>query len=215
MLKVSNLVKVGLLLFYICRISIVSYGQIRVESFFGDDESVVDVFWVKPFQVNSSFLYLSRNKLLLPGYKSDNPQFSTLNILSYQLNKTGIGLAVAASANNAAFQGRVGVQFLKVKPNEWLIYTIASTKLSTDGDFRQLLIAQCTPMISNKLRWFNRVEWVSAFGYNGGHRFSQAILKEGMQIDKWQLGVGLEWLWLGVSFASIQQNWGVFLAREF
>ena len=151
----------------------------------------------------------------MPAYKAEAPRFSTLHILSYQLKNTGLGLAMAGTASNVEFQGRAGVQFLKAKAREWLVYTIVSTKLGVDGDFRWLLITQYTPKISNKLRWFNRVEWVSAFGYNDNHRFSQGILKEGIQINRWQFGVGAELLWVGDSFSSIQQNWGVFLAHIF
>lgn len=190
-------------------------GQIRVETFVGDHEPVFDVFWVKPFEKNSSFQYLNRNKFRLPSYSNQSPQFSTLNVLSYQLGKTGLGLAIAATATNAEFQTRAGIQFQRVRPKEWLIYAIGSTSLGRAGDFRGLLIFQITPKLTKHWRWFNRLEWVSALGYGDYHRFSQGILKEGVQIQRWQFGFGTELLWLGRSFASVKQNWGLFVAREF
>lgn len=204
-----------LLLMLIYPFSNTTFGQIRIESFFGNDEPVIDVFWIKPVQEHSSLLYLNRNKFGLPKYESESPRFSTLHVLSYQLEKTGWGVAIAGTANNADFQGRVGIQFLKVKPNHWLFYTIASTKIGTNGDFRQLIIAQFTPKLSKKWRWFNRLEWVSAFGYDDSHRFSQGILKEGFQVNFWQFGLGAELLWVGNSFSSFQKNWGFFVARIF
>jgi hypothetical protein len=215
MLKVSRVIKGIFLYFLFSLLPTLIFSQIRMESFFGDDEPVIDVFWVKPIQENSSFLFLNRNKFALPSYQSDSPRFSSLNILSYQLKDTGLGLAIAATASNAGFEGRTGIQFLKVKPKEWLFYTIASTSLGKDGDFRSLWIAQFTPKLSNKWRWFNRLEWISAFGYEDQHRLSQGILKEGLLINGWQFGMGFELLWLGKSFTSVQQNWGIFLARDF
>ncbi len=77
------------------------------------------------------------------------------------------------------------------------------------------IIAQFTPKLSEKWRWFNRFEWISSLGYNDSYRFSQGILKEGVEINHWQFGLGVELLGVERSFTSLQQNWGIFLARNF
>ncbi|PQJ78991.1 hypothetical protein [Polaribacter porphyrae] len=190
--------------------------NIRVETFIGTEAPVLDVFWLKRVAKNSQFLFLSRNTYSIPEYKEGTDQFSTLNILAYQIKKTGFGFAVAATARtNSSFQARSGIQFLKVKPNEWLLYTIISSKLGEQADVRWLTIFQFTPKINENWQLFTRAEWVSSVGFTDAHRFSSGMVRIGLQRSKWQFGLGSDFLWLGKDFKGTDTNYGIFLTHLF
>jgi hypothetical protein len=190
--------------------------NIRVEAFFGTEAPVLDVFWLKPAVQNSPFLFLSRNQFSIPEYASGTDQFSTLNILAYQFKDSGLGIAIAATARtNVAFQARSGIQFLKVKPNRWFLYSIISSKLGKAADARWLTIFQYTPKLADRWQLFTRAEWVTSIGFSDTHQFSSSMLRLGLQTGKWQFGMGSTVLWLGKHFKSTNSNLGVFLTHLF
>lgn len=189
---------------------------IRVETFIGTEAPILDAFWLKPVAQHSSFLFLSRNKFSIPEYASGTDQFSTLNILAYQFKKTGFGIAIAATARtNSPFQARAGIQFLKVQPKKWLLYTIISSKLGNEADARWLTIFQYTPSININWQLFTRAEWVTAIGFSDTHRFSNAIIRLGLKRNHWQFGIGSEVLWLEKKFQTTHPNVGFFVAHVF
>ena len=190
--------------------------KIRVEGFVGNTSSVVDVFWLKPFVKESPFLYLSRNTYRIPNLDSAQGNFSTLHIGAYQFGKTGLGLALAATATtNSAMQARAGIQFLKAKPQKWLFYTIFSTKLGSDSDARWLAIGQITPRLRKNLDAFVRGEWITSIGFGDSHRFSANILRVGLQWKQWQFGPGTDLIWTGSRFEQQSSNYGFFLTHLF
>lgn len=203
-------------LIFFVSINFLNAQEIRVETFFGTEAPVLDVFWLKPVAQKSQFLFLSRNKFSIPEYKEGTDQFSTLNILAYQIKKSGFGVALAVtSRTNSSFQARSGIQFLKVKPKQWLLYSIVSSKLGKQADARWLTIFQFTPEINENWKLFTRVEWVSSIGFNDAHRFSSGIVRAGFQKGEWQFGLGTDLLWLGKDFKSTDNNYGVFLTHLF
>lgn len=189
--------------------------EIRVEIFAGHENPSLDVFWVEPIGEASPWLFLSRNTFSLPEYEIEQGNFSTLNIAAYQIKKTGLGLALAASANsNLPLQGRAGVQFLKGGA-DWLFYSILSSKLGEDADARCLAIAQYTPRLGGQIKQFYRIEWVTSMGFQDAHRFSASLVRAGLQVAEWQFGLGGDFLWTGSGFANQTSNFGVFLTHLF
>lgn len=191
--------------------------EIRTELFMGTEEPALDIFWIEPFGKGSPFVFLSRNTIRVDGYESESPaQFSTLEVAAYQIKKSGFGLALAATGSTASpLQGRAGVQFMKAKPGTWVLYSIASTKLGSESDFRYLAIFQYKPSITENTKAFFRGEWVSSFGYEDSHRFSANLLRVGVAWKEWQFGAGSEILWLGKSFHTQKRNFGLFFTRLF
>lgn len=190
--------------------------EIRPEGFIGNQNPGIDVFWVSPFGTSSQFLFISRNTFSAPGYESEIGDFNTLNITAYQIRKTGIGVALATTAtSSAALQARGGLQWLKMKPKQWLLYTILSSKLGTAPDVRWLTIAQISPHINEKLDGFTRFEWVTSVGFADTHRFSASLVRIGLQVKNWQFGPGANFLWTGRDFARQSANYGVFLTHVF
>lgn len=212
----KNKILLFCMLSYLSLIGRINAQGVRVETFLGSEAPVLDVFWISPFKENSSLLFLNRNKFLLPMYKTGSESYSILNILSYNVKKTGIGPALAAtSASNSQFQFRSGLQFLKISPSNWLLYSIISTKLGNHSDARWLFIGQFTPKFSKKISMLNRLEWVSSIGYSDGHRFSQLDYRIGIQFNKWEMGPALNIFWTGKNFLVNSENYGVFFAHYF
>lgn len=207
---------VGATLFYLLSSLTLLAQEIRVEGFVGNESPSIDVFWVEPFVKGSQFLFLSRNTYTITDYDNERGNFSTLNIAAYQIKKTGFGIALAVTAtSNAPFQTRSGIQFLKVKPKKWLVYSILSSKIGSDADARWLNIAQWTPALTEKLDLFMRAEWVTSIGFRDTHRFSASIVRLGFQIKQWQFGPGADFLWTGSEFNNQSANYGVFITHLF
>lgn len=190
-------------------------NEVRAEMFFGNQSPVLDVFFIKPFTTNAAFTFLSRSKIALPEYKTGNDEFASTNIIGFEIKKTGLGIALAAKkAKEESLNARAGIQYLK-NSEKLLFYNILSTQWADSADVRLLSIIQFIPELSEKWKLLLRAEWESSLLYEGGHNFSQNILRVGLECNNWQFGLGSEWLWRKKEFAVEEKNYGLFLTRKF
>ena len=207
------------ILFVFACVCVVANGvaqEVRLESLVGINGVGVDAFWVEPFGPKSHFLYTSRNTFRTNGYTTQPRSFSTLNIASYQIKKSGFGIAALAVADShSPIQARLGIQFFRVKRGKFLLNSIVSSKVGAQPDGRCLVIVQYTPEITTRLDLFTRAEWLTSIGFKDTHRFSTNLLRLGVQMRTWQWGVGSELLWVGSGFQLQNHNYGVFVTKVF
>jgi hypothetical protein len=200
--------------FLIFSLNAIAQNEVRAELFLGNKSPALDVFFIKPFSQHSAFTFLSRSKIALPDYKSGNDEFISTNIVSYEIEHTGFGIAAAAKkAKDESLNGRAGFQYLK-NTEKLLFYSILSTKLADSADARLLSIFQFVPELTNIIKLFTRAEWETSINYNGGHNFTQSIIRIGLEANNWQFGLGSELFWRQKAFDFEEGNYGVFITKK-
>jgi len=187
---------------------------IPVEIFIGNQSIFSQTVVKRKFEPQSKFAYFS-----LGAYTADydnelsENSLVMINQISYDIGK-GFGIMTGAEINSeAGFSAVVGPQH-NFSSENFLAVTILSFFINTDNDVRLFGLYEFKPKIGNKLRLYNRVQFIYNQNLREGlHNRSYLYLRTGLKINSLIFGLAANLDQFGPA-RVFKENYGLFVRYE-
>ncbi len=182
-----------------------------VELFPGNAYFFSDIQFLKNFDSKYRFTIFSRTRAQVT-YDEDQVSFFSAAYLNYT-TKPGLGISVIGRMNNFGSNVDGGLHFLK-KNKQFTFFGILSLSLTDEGAYSWFSIIRYRPAINERWKVYTSFELFTAFKKED-HLASIQRLRVGLDYKSYQFGLAANLAELGNDFIFTDDNYGVFLRKEF
>ena len=176
----------------------------------GDQYVFTDVQFLRSFDKAYRFTLFSRTRAQIDY--DDQVDFFTAGYLNYT-TKIGLGVTGLARINNVGSNVDTGIHFLKNTKNI-SFFGLASVSLTEDNTFSWFSIFRYRPSLNEDWKIYTSVELFTVLN-NSGHAASIQRIRLGPEYKTFQFGVAANLLELGDDFDFFNNNYGIFIRKEF
>lgn len=193
----------------------VTFAQIPLEVFVGNEKTAVDVLWFRSIKNQqgepTSFLFFNRNRAVVDYH--NRTSFGSTNALSFAVFE-GLGVVLVGQFFNSGFYPKAGVQYYFTH-DRLSIFSWAVVETLNEPDADWFVLGKYEPQITEEWRLYLQAEFLGSTGFNGVLNLSQR-LRIGMGLEGWVFGFGSDFIETGkLPSLTVNANAGVFLRREF
>lgn len=181
-----------------------------VELMPGNQYLFTDVQFLGNFDQGYKFTLFNRTRVQIDY--DDQVDFFSAAYLNYTTN-FGLGITSIARINNQGSNIDVGIHFLKNTKNI-SFFGIASFSLTEDNTLSWFSILRYRPVISEQWKFYSSLELFTVLNQSG-HAASIQRIRIGMDHQTYQFGLATNLLALGNKFDFFNNNYGVFIRKEF
>ncbi|WP_298144462.1 hypothetical protein [Flavobacterium sp.] len=180
-----------------------------IELFGGNKNFQGDIQWLKPFAVNSKFLFFNRNRFTA-DYNNNTTYFIS-GITAYEI-KNGVGVANEMLITSEGWMPKLGTQYLKKSENT-MIYAWLNCGYLKEFKYHLFSFIRFQPPINTKWNWYLQLELVANFNQYG-NEFSAQRPRIGVSNKYFQVGMASDFTQSGANW-NLDLNTGIFLRKEF
>ncbi len=178
----------------------------------GNNFVFTDVQFFKSFDKKYQTTLFSRTRARITYDDEKGVDFFSGAYLNYT-TKSGIGGSVIGRINNIGFDLDVGIHFYKQKKN-FSIFVLPSVSLTSRGVYSWFSIFRFRPQLNEYWKWYTSLELFSAFD-KSTHVASTQRIRIGLDFKTFQFGLAMNVTKFGEKWKKVNDNYGVFLRKEF
>lgn len=177
----------------------------------GHDFFFTDVQFLKNFDPAYRFTVFSRTRAQI-AYADDAVDFFSGAYFNYT-RPSGFGLSLIGRFNNAGSDVDFGPHFYK-QTESITFFGIASLSLTDGGVYSWFSIFRYRPALSDKVKLYTSLELFTAMK-RAAHLASTQRIRIGLDINTIQFGGAVNLTEFGDEFRFMNNNYGVFIRKEF
>ena len=191
---------------------LVGFSQ-SIEIMPGNNFVFTDVQFLKPFDKQFRTTIFSRTRARLTyDDEANGIDFFSGAYFNHTL-KSGLGGSIIGRFNNTGSDLDVGVHFFK-ETKTISLFALPSVSLSTVGTWSWFSIFRFRPKLNENWKWYIGIELFTAFD-KADHLASTQRIRLGLDYQSYQFGLAMNITEVGGNLIVVNDNYGVFLRKEF
>lgn len=202
--------------FFILIISFFSISHLDAQSIEvmpGNNFVFTDIQFFKSFDKQYRMTLFSRTRARLTYNDDENGiNFFSGAYFNYTF-KSGLGGSIIGRINNFGSDADTGIHFYKQK-KAWTFFVLPSISLTNGGTYSWFSIIRFRPDLNEEWKLYTSLELFTALN-KSDHLASTQRIRLGMDYKTFQFGLAMNLTEVGDDWILVNDNYGVFLRKEF
>jgi hypothetical protein len=173
-----------------------SQAQFVAEPFVNDDDFILETWYFNTIDEGKRFSIFNLNEAKY-SFETEASSLLSYGLVGYDWVK-GFGPVVGWRINPYAAAALAGIQYGYYREH-FLAYATLNTELKIDPNFEFYTLLQYRPQLTEKLKAFSQLQISKNFN-SDNHTFSLYRLRLGLDLKKFQTGLGLEQTFAGADW---------------
>lgn len=186
--KFNTLLKLTVLALIFSMSTQQSQAQFVAEPFVSSDEFILETWYFNTIDKNKRFSIFSLNEAKY-NFDTEDTALLSYGLVGFDWIK-GFGPVTGWRINNYGAAALAGLQYGYYRKN-FLAYTTLNSELKSNPNYEFYALIQYRPQLSEKLKGFSQLQISNNFN-SDDHVFSMYRLRVGLDLGKFQTGIGLE-----------------------